>query len=67
MATPSAHASPRTRWASLLAAPLVAGMVGSGLVVAPLAGAQEVPVSPAPAPREAPAGATPAPDPANAP
>ena len=67
MATPSAHASPRTRWASLLAAPLVAGMVGSGLVVAPLAGAEEVPVSPAPAPREAPAGATPAPDPANAP
>lgn len=67
MATPSAHASPRTRWASLLAAPLVAGMVGSGLVVAPLAGAQEAPASPAPAPREAPASATPAPDPANAP
>lgn len=67
MATPSAHASPRTRWASLLAAPLVAGMVGSGLVVAPLAGAQEAPARPAPAPREAPASATPAPDPANVP
>lgn len=68
MVTPSAHASPRTRWASLFAAPLVAGMVGSGLVVAPLAGAQESPVSPAPSPTQAaPARATPAPDPANAP
>ncbi|MDZ4233457.1 MAG: hypothetical protein U1C73_06785 [Dietzia sp.] len=44
MATPSAHASPRTRWASLLAAPLVVGLVGSGLIVPPAAGAQETPV-----------------------
>lgn len=40
MATPNAYASPRTRWASLLAAPLVAGMVGSGLLVPPVAVAQ---------------------------
>lgn len=49
MATPSAHASPRTRWASLLAAPLVVGVVGSGLIGPPVAGAQETPVRVTPA------------------
>lgn len=64
MATPSAHASPRTRWASLLAAPLVVGMVGSGLIVPPAAGAQETPVQVNPTQdtpaQEAPAQGTPA-------
>jgi S-formylglutathione hydrolase FrmB len=63
MATPSAHASPRTRWASLLAAPLVAGVVGSGLLVPPVAAAQETPVSPtqeSPAP-ESPTQGSPSP------
>lgn len=76
MATPSASATPRTRWASFVAAPIVAGMVGSGLVVAPLAIAQETPAVPAPAQEaptqvspapESPARATPAPNPENAP
>lgn len=58
MATPSAHASPRTRWASLLAAPLVVGMVGSGLIVPPAAGAQETPVRVAPG-QETPAQGSP--------
>lgn len=40
MATPSAYASPRSRWASLLAAPLVVGMVGSGLIAPSVAVAQ---------------------------
>src|SRR5699024_9677678 len=40
MATPNTNASPRTRWASLLAAPLVAGMVGSGLIPPAVAVAQ---------------------------
>lgn len=40
MATRNAYASPRTRWASLLAAPLVLGMVGSGLLVPSVAVAQ---------------------------
>lgn len=41
MATPSDLASPRIRWASLLAAPLVAGVVGSGLLAPPVASAQQ--------------------------
>jgi len=71
MATPDAHASPRSRWASLLAAPLVAGVMGSGLIVPPVAAAQETPtrpdpaeVSPAPDRTAAP---TPPPNPENAP
>ncbi|MFN3339770.1 MAG: alpha/beta hydrolase-fold protein, partial [Dietzia sp.] len=64
MATPSAHASPRTRWASLLAAPLVVGMVGSGLIVPPAAGAQETPAQVTPTQetpaQEAPSQGTPA-------
>lgn len=48
MATPSSDVSPRSRWASLLAAPLVASFVGSGLVVPPVAAAQETPTRPAP-------------------
>lgn len=40
MATPSAHVSPRSRWASLLAAPLVVGVVGSGLIAPATAVAQ---------------------------
>ncbi|NLT53178.1 MAG: prolyl oligopeptidase family serine peptidase [Actinomycetales bacterium] len=76
MATPNPYAGPRHRWASLLAAPLVAGVVGSGLVVPPLVSAQETPTSESQAPErpaqggpapESPARATPAPDPANAP
>ena len=49
MATPNPHASPRTRWASLLAAPLVAGFVGSGLIAPPVAAGQETPTRPDPA------------------
>ena len=59
MATPSAHASPRSRWASLLAAPLVVGVVGSGLVLPSVAQAQETPARPAPA-QSTPAQSTPA-------
>ncbi|AWH91115.1 esterase [Dietzia lutea] len=72
MATPSAHASPRSRWASLLAAPLVASVVGSGLVLPPVAAAQETPTRPAPA-QSSPTqttqsrSTTAAPDPAGAP
>ncbi|UVE94301.1 alpha/beta hydrolase-fold protein [Dietzia sp. B32] len=70
MATPSAHASPRSRWTSLLAAPLVASVVGSGLVLPPVAAAQETPVRPTQgqtSPAESPARSTPAESPANAP
>ena len=72
MATPSAHASPRSRWASLLAAPLVASVVGSGLVLPPVAAAQETPTRPTPAqssPAQTaqPRSTTAAPDPAGAP
>lgn len=58
MATPSAHASPRNRWATLLAAPLVVGVVGSGLAVPPVAGAQQSPAQQAPA-QETPAQVSP--------
>ncbi len=58
MATPSAHANPRTRWASLLAAPLVVGVVGSGLLAPPVAVAQETPA------RVSPGAQSPTPGPA---
>ncbi|HBD21591.1 MAG TPA: esterase, partial [Dietzia sp.] len=70
MATPSSDASPRHRWASLLAAPLVASVVGSGLVLPPVAAAQETPSRPTPgqtSPAESPARSTPAESPATAP
>src|SRR5699024_1691416 len=58
MATPSSDASPRTRWASLLAAPLVVGVVGSGLLVPTVAMAQP---GQAEQGQDAPATTTPAP------
>ena len=71
MATPDAHASPRSRWASLLAAPLVAGVMGSGLIVPPVAAAQETPTRPDPAEvspsPDRTAAPTPPPNPENAP
>lgn len=57
MAIPSALASPRTRWASLLAAPLVVGVVGSGLVSPAVAVAQ--PTATEEQAQETPAPATP--------